>query len=487
MRVPRRNQETAVDDARKPVSDDVLQRIAVVVGPKGIIIDPADMAPFLIDQRKAYEGRTPMIVRPASTEETASIVRLCHESGTAIVPQGGNTGLCGAATPHRDGSEILLSMTRMNRVRAIDPLNYTITVEAGVILLDVQKHAAEADRLFPLSLGGEGTARIGGNLSTNAGGTGVLRYGNARELVLGLEVVLPDGRIWDGLSALRKDNTGYDLKQLFVGAEGTLGVITAAVLKLFPKPKDIQTAFCAVRDPAAALAILGRARAASDDRVTAFEWMARMGVGFAVKHIPGVRDPLSKVYDEYLLIELTSGHDDGSLRAVLERILADAMERGEVLDAAIAESRGQAKDFWKIRETIPEAQTYEGASAKHDVSVPVSSVPEFLRRANAAVSAAVPGLRICAFGHAGDGNLHYNLSRPDPGSDDAFKARYGELNRIVHDIAADLRGSISAEHGIGQLKRGELLRYKNPVAIELMRALKATLDPRGIMNPGKVL
>jgi len=293
--------------------------------------------------------------------------------------------------------------------------------------------------------------------------------------------------LWDGLSALRKDNTGYDLKQLFIGAEGTLGIVTAAVLKLFPRPKDIQTAFCAVRDPDAALAILGRARAASDDRVTAFEWMARLGVGFTVKHIPGVRDPLSKPYDQYLLIELTSGHDDGTLREVLEGILADAMERGEVLDAAIAESRAQAKDFWKIRETIPEAQTYEGASVKHDVSVPVSSVPEFLRRANAAVSAAVPGLRICAFGHAGDGNLHYNLGRPEAGSDDAFKARYGDLNRIVHDIATDLNGSISAEHGIGQLKRGELVHYKNPIALELMRALKATLDPKGIMNPGKVL
>ena len=476
-----------MDDAIGPIAADVLDRIARVVGPKGIITDADDMAPYLIDQRRSYRGRTPMIVRPATTEETAAVVRICAETGTPVVPQGGNTGLCGAATPHPDGREILISMTRMNRVRNVDPLNYTITVEAGVILLDVQKAAAEADRLFPLSLGGEGTARIGGNLSTNAGGTGVLRYGNARELVLGLEVVLPDGRIWDGLSALRKDNTGYDLKHLFVGAEGTLGIITAAVLKLFPKPRDIQTAFCAVRDCDAALALLARARAESDDRVTAFEWMARLGIDLALTHIPGTRYPLAGRHEEYLLIELTSGHADGTLRTVLENILTDAMERGEILDATIAESRAQAKDFWRLREVLPEAQQLAGLSVKHDVAVPVSSVPEFVRRADAAVSAAVPGIRICAFGHLGDGNLHYNIVRPEGASDAEFKPLYPEINRIVHDIAVDLRGSISAEHGIGVLKRAELHHYKAPLALEMMRTLKTALDPRGIMNPGKVL
>jgi FAD/FMN-containing dehydrogenase len=476
-----------MDDIKNPIAPNVLDRIAAVVGPAGIIRDPADMAPFLKDERGTYEGRTPMIVRPASTAEVAEIVRICAETGTPIVPQGGNTGLCGPATPHATGEEILLTLTRMNKVREIDPLNYTITVEAGVILADVQKAAAEVDRLFPLSLGGEGTARIGGNLSTNAGGTGVLRYGNARNLALGLEVVLPDGRVWDGLSALRKDNTGYDLKHLFIGAEGTLGVVTAAVLKLFPAPKDVQTAFCAVRDCDAVISLLARARAMSDDKVTACEWITRLGLGFAIEHIEGNRDPLTRSYDEYLLLELTSGHADGGLRETMEAILADAMERGEVLDGALAESRSQAADFWRLRETLPEAQKYEGASIKHDISVPVSKVPEFLRRAGTALEAAVPGIRICAFGHVGDGNVHYNLSRPLDAEDAAFHARREEINRIVHDIATGLRGSISAEHGIGLLKRDELKHYKDPVALDLMQALKQAIDPKGIMNPGKVL
>ncbi len=476
-----------MDDGRRPVSQTVLDRIAEVVGPKGLVTEASDMAPYLVDQRQYYHGASPAVVRPASTEEVARIVAICNETGTPIVPQGGNTGLCGAATPSVDGSEVLISLTRMNQVRAVDPLNYTLTVEAGVILADCQKAAEEADRLFPLSLGAEGTARIGGNLSTNAGGTGVLRYGNARELVLGLEVVLPDGRIWDGMTGLRKDNTGYDLKQMFIGAEGTLGIITAAVLKTFPRPRDIQTAFCAVRDSRAAIEILARARAASDDRVTAFEWMARMGLSFVYDHIPGTRDPLADRHAEYLLIELSSGHEDGGLRDVLESILADAMERGEVLDAVIAESRAQSKDFWRLRETMPEAQQLEAASIKHDISVPVSSVPDFLRRANEGVSAAVPGIRICSFGHIGDGNIHYNLTAPKGADGAAFRARTEELNRIVHDVAVSLRGSISAEHGIGQLKRGELAHYKNPLALDVMRQIKAAIDPQGIMNPGKVL
>lgn len=477
-----------MDGARHPVPDAVLERIASVVGDKGLIRDASDIAPYVVDQRKFYQGATPMVVRPASTEEVAAVVAICAETETPIVPQGGNTGLCGAATPSADGCEILLSLTRMNRVRDIDPLNYTLTVEAGVILADVQRAAAAADRLFPLSLGGEGTARIGGNLSTNAGGTGVLRYGNARDLVLGLEVVLPDGRIWDGLSGLRKDNTGYDLKQLFIGAEGTLGIITAAVVKLFPPHRDVQTAFVAVRDANAAIEILARARAATDDRLTAFEWMMNEGVELVFKHIPGTRNPLSQSWPEYLLIELSSGNsDDGSLRETLETILTDAMERGEVLDATIAESRGQAADFWKIRETIPEAQMTEGAGVKHDISVPVSRVPEFLEKANKAALAAVPGLRICAFGHIGDGNLHYNLNQPSDADGAAFMELKETLNRIVHDIASGLRGSISAEHGIGVLKRDELKRYKSPVALDLMATLKAALDPKGIMNPGKIL
>jgi FAD/FMN-containing dehydrogenase len=414
-------------------------------------------------------------------------VRACRAAGAPIVPQGGNTGLCGAATPSERGDAIVLSLARMNRVREVDALNYTITVEAGVILLDVQKAAEAHDRLFPLSLGGEGTARIGGNLSTNAGGTGVLRYGTARELALGLEVVLPDGRIWDGLSGLRKDNTGYDLKQLFIGAEGTLGIITAAVMKLFPLPKETETAFVAVPSVADAIRLLALARTMSDEKVTAFEWIPRLPLDFVLRHIPGARDPLAARHDHYVLMELSSGLAGADLRGLTEAILAAGMERKLVLDATLAESGAQADAFWKLRETIPEAQKSEGASVKHDVAVPVSRVAEFLVAADKAVAEAAPGIRICAFGHLGDGNVHYNLSRPENGSDAAFDARYAELNRVVHDIVTAMKGSISAEHGIGSLRRDELQHYKSPIALDLMKKIKAALDPDNLMNPGKVL
>ncbi len=426
-----------MDTAVKGVAGAVLKRIADVVGPKGVIIEAADMAPYLIDQRKDYLGRAPMVVRPASTEEVSKILVICNETGTKVVPQGGNTGLVGAATPDDTGDQILISLTRMNKVRAIDALNYTMTVEAGVILADVQQVAADVDRLFPLSLGGEGTALIGGNLSTNAGGTGVLRYGPARDLVLGLEVVLADGRVWNGLTGLRKDNTGYDLKQLFIGAEGTLGIITAAVVKLFPYPRDKQTAFAAIRDPKAAIELLARARTHSDDRVTAFEWILRRGPEFTLRHIPDTRDPLSEPYDEYLLIELSSGQEDGSLRDTLEAILSEAMEDGLVLDATIAESVAQSKDFWRLREMLPEAQPFEGASIKHDVSVPVSSVPEFLSAAGVGLEKAVPGSRLCAFGHVGDGNIHHNLVQPEDMDGVDFIACKEDINRVVHDIVID--------------------------------------------------
>jgi len=476
-----------VDSITNPLSPALQQTLIEIVGENGLIREPKDIAPYVIDQRKAYNGSTPMVVRPASTQEVSLVVTLCAENGIPIVPQGGNTGLCGGATPSEQGDQLLLSLTRLNKVRSVDPLNYTLTAEAGVILADIQETADKHDRLFPLSLGAEGTARIGGNLATNAGGTGVLRYGNARELVVGIEVVLPDGRIWDGLSALRKDNTGYDLKQLFIGSEGTLGVITATVLKLFPKPQDMQTGFAAVRDVTAAIEILARARAASDDRVTAFEWMARKGLDLVFRHIPGARDPLSQPYPEYLLIELTSGHDDNGLRDTLEQILSDAMERGEILDATIAESRQQAKDFWKLRETIPEAQAIDGAGIKHDISVPISSMPQFLRLANEEVTRAVEGVQICAFGHIGDGNAHYNLNQPGNITGESFLRHKENLNRIVHDIATDLKGSISAEHGIGRLKREELVHYKSPIALNVMRSIKSAIDPKNIMNPGKVL
>ena len=463
------------------------ERLTEIVGAAGVLTEPADMAPFLVDERARYRGATPAVVRPSTTEEVARVVALCAAEKIPIVPQGGNTGLCGGATPHASGRELVVSLARLNRVREVDPLNYTITVEAGVILADVQKAAAEADRLFPLSLGGEGTARIGGNLSTNAGGTGVLRYGNARDLALGLEVVLPDGRVWDGLSALRKDNTGYDLKHLFIGAEGTLGIITAAVLKLFPRPHAVETALVALDDPAAAVALLARARAATGDRVTAFELILRLPFELVLAEIPGTRDPFAGRHPCYVLAELSAGAGEDDVRGQMESLLAGAMEDGLVRDAVIAGSGAQAADFWKLRETIPEAQKLDGASIKHDISVPVSRIPGFMEEAAAAAEAAVDGVRVCAFGHVGDGNLHFNMNQPVGGDPAAFLEREDELNTIVHDAASRHGGSISAEHGIGQLKREALIHYKPAVAIELMRRIKAALDPDNLMNPGKVL
>jgi FAD/FMN-containing dehydrogenase len=472
----------------RQIDQTILDRIRSAVGDAGVITDENDKAPFLRDERGYYTGTTPMIVRPATAEEVASVVSICNETRTPIVPQGGNTGLCGGATPYEHGGEVLMSLTRMNKVRDIDVLNYAITVEAGVILADVQKAADDVDRYFPLSLGGEGTALIGGNLSTNAGGTGVLRYGPARDLCLGLEAVLPDGRIWSGLTGLRKDNTGYDLKHLFIGAEGTLGIITAACLKLFPKPADIRTAFVAVRDQHAAVELLARARRITDDRVVTFEYMQRESIEFALAHIADTRDPMPTKYRHYVMMELAAGEAAAAgLRDMMETVLGDSMEDGIVLDAVLAESGQQAADFWRIRETIPEAQKFEGASSKHDISVPVSGVADFLIEATADIRRLIPGVRPCAFGHVGDGNIHFNFSRPLDMTDDDFKAMEPEIHKTVYDRTVAMGGSISAEHGIGRLRRGELETYKSPVALDVMRAIKATLDPNGIMNPGKVL
>jgi FAD/FMN-containing dehydrogenase len=469
------------------IAADVLDRIAAIVGPRGHTRDPAEIEPLTKSWRDNWQGWVPMVVKPASTEEVAAVVKLCAETNTPIVPQGGNTGLTGASQPHADGSEIILSLSRMNRIREIDTLNDTMTVEAGVVLQTIQQAAAEADRLFPLSLGAQGSCQIGGNLSTNAGGTQVLRYGNTRNLALGLEVVLPDGRVWDGLRGLRKDNTGYDLKQLFIGAEGTLGIITAAVLRLFPKPRDVQTAVVAVPDPTAAVKLLSLARQVAGEQVTGFELMKRNCVEIAVKHIPNTVDPIRQAYPWYVLVELTGQGSPGTLREPMETLLGEGLEAGLVLDATIAASGAQSAQMWKLREAMAEAQNYEGASIKHDVSVPVSKMPDFIGRATTQLEAAYPGIRVVCFGHIGDGNVHFNPAQPVGADKATFAAETPAINRIVHDLIAEYAGSISAEHGLGRLRMAEAAHYKSAVELDLMRTVKAALDPRNIMNPGKVV
>lgn len=444
--------------------------------------------PFQSDWRGRYQGQALCVVRPANRAEVVAVVRLCAEHGVAMVPQGGNTSLCGAATPDGSGQAVVINLSRLNRVLAIDVDNDTITVEAGCKLATAQEAAAAAGRLLPLSLASSGSCEIGGNLSTNAGGVQVLRYGNTRELTLGLEVVLADGQCWDGLRGLRKDNTGYDLKQLFIGAEGTLGIITAAVLKLFPLPTATLTAWLAVSDPAAALALLCAAKQRFGARVTAFELVSGTSLALVVQHIPGSSDPLPGKHDWYVLLELSDHGDDSELRLLGETFISTQMEEGgPLLDGVIASNGEQAKRLWALRENISEAQKREGISIKHDVSVPLSRIPEFLARAGAALAVAFPEVRVVAFGHVGDGNLHYNLSKAAAPDNAPFIALTPAVNQLVHDLISELGGSISAEHGLGQLKRDEILRYKSPLEMNLMRSIKAALDPRGLMNPGKVL
>jgi FAD/FMN-containing dehydrogenase len=466
---------------------DLLSRLREAVGDRHVATDADTLAPRLIDWRKKYRGAARALVKPGTTEEVAGVVRACAVEGTPIVPQGGHTGLVGASTPDDSGRAVILSTERLTRIREVDPANNTMTVEAGCILQTLQDEADRHDRLFPLSLAAEGTCRIGGNLATNAGGLNVLRYGNAREQVLGLEVVLADGQVWDGLRTLRKDNTGYDLKQLFVGAEGTLGVITAATLKLQPKPWESATAFAAVRDPAAALELLGRCQRASAQALTSFEIIPRIGIDLSLEHVRGSVDPLEGAHDWYVLVEAKGGLGDGGLKDALEGALMQAYEDGLVLDAAPAQDAGQAQAFWHLREAVVEAQRHAGGSIKHDVAVPVSSVPAFLAEATAKVQELIPGIRPVPFGHLGDGNIHFNLTQPEGADTHAFLARWDEVNAAVHDIVARYRGSISAEHGIGQMKIAENARFKPAVELELMRAVKRTLDPQNIMNPGKVV
>ncbi|QFR31776.1 FAD-binding oxidoreductase [Ancylobacter sp. TS-1] len=462
----------------------LLATLAQRIGAAHVLTDPADMAPYLREERGLYQGMTPAVLRPGTTEEVAFVVETCAQAGVAIVPQSGNTGLVGGQMPF---GEVLVSLARLDRVRQVDPVDMTMTVEAGCILDRAHEAAEAVGCLFPLHIASQGSCRIGGNLSTNAGGTAVLRYGNARDLVLGLEVVLADGRVWNGLKRLRKNNAGYDLKQLFLGTEGTLGLITAAVLKLFPAPAQRTTAFLAVPDPAAALALLARLRGEAGDALTTFELMAAFGVETVLRHMPGTVRPFRDTHDWYVLVELSAPTRAFDLAALLEEGLGAAMEAGEVLDAVIATSGAQAANMWRLREDMSEAQKHEGGSIKHDVSVPVSRVPEFLARALPAVVAALPGLRPCPFGHVGDGNIHFNLSQPVGMEKAAFIAMWETFNRIVHDIVTDMDGSIAAEHGIGILKREELAHYADPVALDLMHRMKLALDPAGTLNPGKVI
>lgn len=468
-----------------PLPRSFVESIRAVVGPHGCLTEPAAIEPFLVEARGLFRGRCAMVVRPTTTDEVARVVALCADAGVSVVPQGGNTGLCGGGVP--DGG-IVLSLARLNRVRALDAANHTITVEAGCILADVQQAAADAGCLFPLSLGAEGSCRIGGNIATNAGGVHVVRYGTTRDLVLGLEVVLADGRVWDGLRSLRKDNTGYDLKQLFIGAEGTLGIVTAAVLKLFPRPRARAVALAGTTGADRVLTLFTRIRDACGEALTAFEFMSRFALECALKHVPGNQDPLSAPHAHYALIELASPRaDDAALRADLEAVLNAALDDGVIADAAIAASDAQIKALWRLRETITEAQKGEGGSIKHDIAVPVSKVPEFLARAERVATQALPGVRVCAFGHLGDGNIHYNLSQPLGMDRAAFMAEWDRFSLLVHDLVGEMGGSFSAEHGIGRLKLAELERYKEDVEIDLMRTLKRALDPKNILNPGKVV
>jgi FAD/FMN-containing dehydrogenase len=465
------------------VSSSTLARLIAVVGEKNAITDPDKQAPYLVEFRALWTGHSPVILRPGSTAEVSEILKIANETSTAIVPQGGNTGLVGGQIPHN--GEVVLSLTRMNRIREVDPVSNTITCEAGVTLMRAREAAADVDRLYPQLLPSEGTCTIGGNLSTNAGGTAALAHGIARSHALGLEVVLADGRILNNLNKLKKDNTGYDLRDLFIGAEGTLGVITAAVLRLVPRPRSVETAWTAIPSVQAAVDLLGLATERTAGGVTSFEIMAREGIDIVVKH-SGARDPLATKSPYSVLIELSSQRREG-LREAMEQILAEGLEKGLVLDATICESVEQAKAFWRIRELFGEMQGREGGSIKHDVSVPVANIPAFIEEANAAAVKLVPGARPLPFGHVGDGNIHYNITQPIGADKAEYLKRWDDMNDAIYKIVLKYGGSVSAEHGVGIVKRDYLPKIKDPVAYDLMKTLKRTLDPKGILNPGKVL
>jgi FAD/FMN-containing dehydrogenase len=467
--------------------NDFLDQCRTLIGASYVFTDSADTASYLTDWRRRFTGKALAVVKPATTDEVAAVVRLCNQFRVPIVPQGGNTGLVLGSVPDESGNAIVLSLTRMNRIRTTDTINNTMTVEAGCILEHVQNAATEADRLFPLSLAAEGSCTIGGNLATNAGGTAVLRYGNTRELCLGLEVVTAQGQIWSGLGGLRKDNTGYDLRDLFIGAEGTLGIITAAVLKLFPQPRAQLTALAAMQTPDDALKLLSLAQAQCGATLTGFELMSDFCLQLVAKHFPQMRIPFQQNYPQYVLLELSDNESEDHANAMLESVISAALEQDIIQDAVVASSIAQSKALWNLREHIPLAQAEEGKNIKHDISVPISRIGDFIRATDVQLQQNFPGCRLVTFGHLGDGNLHYNVSPPENGSHDEFIEKQEAVNRVVHDSVHQFGGSISAEHGLGALKRDEIRRYKSDVEMNLMQVIKRALDPLDLMNPGKVI
>ena len=465
----------------------LIERFIEIVGVNHALVDQDVISSYLVEQRGLYHGRTPLVLRPSSPKEVSEIMKLASATGTPIVPQGGNTGLVGAQQPDESANEIIVSMERLNRIRSIDVEGNLALVEAGVVLHTLQEKVDERGRFFPLSLGSEGSCQIGGNLSSNAGGTDVLAYGNTRELCLGLEVVLPDGRILDDLRYVKKDNSGYDLKDLFIGAEGTLGIITAAVMKLFPKPQGKAVAYAGMKSPEKALELLLLAQKKAGSMLTGFELMAKVGMEMSLRYVKGARAPLEHESEWYVLLDLSSSHSDGEAGNKMEDILADALQQGIIEDASIAQSVSQQKEFWRLREDMSPAQKLEGGSIKHDISVPIASIPDFISEAAKIIEAISPGARIVCFGHMGDGNLHYNVSQPVGADKQAYLSLWGEMNHRIHTLVMSYKGSFSAEHGIGQLKRKELVAFKSPVALSLMRSIKQLFDPKNIMNPGKML
>jgi FAD/FMN-containing dehydrogenase len=467
--------------------NDFLNQCRQLIGTAHVLTEPTDTAAFLTDWRRRFSGKALAVLKPGSTDEVAAVVQLCIQFRVPIVPQGGNTGLVLGSVPDTSGLAIVLSLVRMNRIRAIDTVNNTMTVEAGCILQHVQDAATEAGRLFPLSLAAEGSCTLGGNLSTNAGGTGVLRYGNTRELCIGLEVVTPQGDIWSSLRGLRKDNTGYDLRNLYIGAEGTLGVITAAVLKLFPQPKAQMTALAAMQSADDALKLLTLAQSHCGAALTGFELMSDLCLQLVAKHFPQIRQPFAQRHPQYVLLEMSDSESEEHANAMLEGVITLALEQGVIIDAVAAVSIAQSQALWHLREHIPLAQAEEGKNIKHDISVPISRIGAFIRTTDALLQQNFPEVRMVTFGHLGDGNLHYNVSPPENSPGDALIAQQEQINRVVYDSVEQFGGSISAEHGVGALKREEIRHYKSAVEIQLMQTIKQALDPLHLMNPGKVI